>query len=175
MADEWLDLPLSQPLFDQGNEDAVVGYTTALENAFHNKLGGVTRFPGLRRFAQIGASAHRIYLSDFNDDLMATDDKGQVWWVFDGDPAWHLVHKLWSRGVREIVLPRRTFITGQVVDMVVPQNLASFNVSNEALAMLLRRYVRLRDCLAFLVEAQDGSNRRATDVPQVETAAVGGT
>ena len=81
MAEEWLDLPLSQPLFDQGNEDAVVGYTTALENAFHNKIGGVTRFPGLRRFAFLSSAAKRIYLSDFNDDLMAADDKGQTYRV----------------------------------------------------------------------------------------------
>ena len=91
--------------------------------------------------------------------VVATDDKGQVWWVYDGDPAWHLVHKLWARGVREIVLPRGTFITGQVVGMVTPQNLASFNVSNEALAALLRRYVRLRDCLAFLGVSTNGSHQ----------------
>lgn len=79
MSEQWAPLPLSQPLFANLDPDAVVGYQTAIENGFGNELGGYTRFPGLRQVADLDPNAKRVYLSDFNDDLVAATDKGQVY------------------------------------------------------------------------------------------------
>lgn len=79
MARRWQPLPLNQGLFANLNPDAVVGFQTAIENGFVNELGGHTRFPGMRWFANLGPTANRIYLNDFNNDLIAASDKGQVY------------------------------------------------------------------------------------------------
>jgi hypothetical protein len=75
--DRWLPLPLNKPLYANLDEDAVVGYQTAIENGFVNSQGGHTRFPGLSLFADFGGDA-RVYLHDFNGDLIAADSRGQV-------------------------------------------------------------------------------------------------
>ena len=80
----------------------------------------------------------------------AYDERGQRWYVCEGDPAWVHVHALWLRGVREIVLPRRTMITGELVDVSVPRTMAAWDTTNEAAMQLLRRYVRVTDCVEWL-------------------------
>lgn len=79
MAQDWTPLPLDKPLFANLDPDAVIGYQTALENAFQNELNGLTRFPGLREFATVDAKAKRLYLTEFNNDLIAASDKGQIY------------------------------------------------------------------------------------------------
>lgn len=85
MAEEWVPLPLNQPLYSNLDEDAVIGYMVAVENGYQNELGGVTRFPGMEEFALVDANAKRLYLHDFNNDLIAASDKGQVYRIdFNG-------------------------------------------------------------------------------------------
>lgn len=79
MPEEWLPLPIDKPLYANNDAEAIVGYSTAIENSFINELGGHTRFPGLRRFAQVDPKARRLYLSSFNEDLIAGSDKGQIY------------------------------------------------------------------------------------------------
>ena len=82
--------------------------------------------------------------------VFCTDELGQRWVVYDADPAWPSVRALWNRGVREVVLPRQTLITGEVVAVATPQDLSKYPVDNPAVATLLRRQVRLRDCTWYL-------------------------
>ena len=76
--DEWTALPLSASLFANLDQDAVVGHTTAIENGFINELGGHTRFPGLVEFCDLQDNG-RVYLSDFDGDLLAATSKGQAY------------------------------------------------------------------------------------------------
>lgn len=77
MPDTWIPLPLDKPLFANLTEDAVVGFQTAIENGYLNELGGHSRFPGMTLRADFGGNA-RVYLHDFNGDLIAADSKGKV-------------------------------------------------------------------------------------------------
>jgi len=79
-AEDWLDLPLNQPLFANLDQDAVVGHQTAIENGFINELGGHTRFPGLETFCELDDDG-RVYLSDFDGDLLAGTSQGKVYRV----------------------------------------------------------------------------------------------
>lgn len=72
-----MPLPLNKPLFANLDEDAVVGFQTAIENGYLNDLGGHSRFPGMTLRADLGGNA-RVYLNDFNGDLIAADSKGKV-------------------------------------------------------------------------------------------------
>lgn len=78
MAEAWLPLPLNQPLYSNADPDAVVGYQTAIENGFINDLGGHSRFPGLKPFAQLNDNG-RVYLHDWNGDLIAATSKGRIY------------------------------------------------------------------------------------------------
>lgn len=79
MPRDWTPLAIDKPLFANLDEDAVVGFQTALENGFQNELGGITRFPGASEFTIVDTNAKRLYLSEFNDDLIAASDKGQLY------------------------------------------------------------------------------------------------
>ena len=86
MAEQWTPLPLDRPLFANLTEDAVSGFMTAVENGYQNELGQHTRFPGMEQFTLVDANAKRLYLHDFNNDLIAVSDKGQVYRIdFSGN------------------------------------------------------------------------------------------
>src|SRR4051812_3428037 len=76
----WIALPLDKPLFANLDEDAIVGAQTAVENGFINEQGGHTRFPGLEDFATLEDNG-RVYLHDFNGDLIAGTSKGRTYRV----------------------------------------------------------------------------------------------
>lgn len=81
MAEDWTPLPLDKPLFANLDENAVGGgYLTAIENGFQNELGGHTRFPGLEEVVDLGGD-HRVFLHDFNDNLVAATQNGQVYTI----------------------------------------------------------------------------------------------
>ena len=79
-AEDWIPLPLDKGLFANVDPEAIVQYDAALENAFVNELGGISRFPGLSVFATLQDNG-RVYLSDFEGDLIAATSKGQVYRV----------------------------------------------------------------------------------------------
>jgi hypothetical protein len=80
MAENWIPLPLDKPLFANLDPDAVVGFSTAIENGFINELGGHTRFPGLIKRVQLEDNG-RVYLHELSGDLIAATSKGQVYRV----------------------------------------------------------------------------------------------
>ena len=77
MAEQWIPLRIDLGLFENLDEEAVLGYHAAIENGFVNEMGGHTRFPGLIEFVDLGGNA-RVYLHDLNDDLIAATAKGQI-------------------------------------------------------------------------------------------------
>ena len=77
MAEQWRPLRLDQGLFRNLDEEAVIGFQTAIENGFVNEMGGHTRFPGLRLFADLGGTA-RVYLNDLNNDMIAATKNGRI-------------------------------------------------------------------------------------------------
>lgn len=76
--EEWIPLPLDKGLFANLDPEAVVAFSTAMENAFVNELGGISRFPGLEVFATLKDNG-RVYLGDFEGDLIAATSKGQIY------------------------------------------------------------------------------------------------
>lgn len=78
MAQNWTPLPLDQPLFLNVDEDAVVGFMTAIENGYQNEFGGHSRFPGLVEFAQLPDKG-RVVLHDWNGDMIAATSSGQMY------------------------------------------------------------------------------------------------
>jgi|GEM_PF-1663574 len=76
----WIPLPLDKGLFANLDQDAIQGYQTAVENGFVNELGGHTRFPGLKIFADLG-NRDRVYLYDYAGDMIAGTSKGQIFRV----------------------------------------------------------------------------------------------
>lgn len=77
MPEQWVELPISQPLFANADPDAVVNFNTALENCLQTEMG-IVRFPGLADFADLGGKG-RVYLHDFQGDLIAATSLGQVY------------------------------------------------------------------------------------------------
>lgn len=100
--------------------------------------------------------------------LSVHDEFGQRWLVYREDIGWEHCRTLYLRGLRDIVLPRHTLRTGEVVPVSVPKTMGVWDVTNPALATLLVRYVRLQDC----VEALRGTTAIRTDEPAGEGAAV---
>lgn len=80
-----------------------------------------------------------------------TDETGQAWLVFEDTAAWAPVRALYNHGVREIILPRHTIITGGVLDIALTDML-HWDVENAVVARVLRRNVRLQDCIKWLKE-----------------------
>ena len=83
------------------------------------------------RFVVSSASAREWY-------HLIEDEYGTTWVVAAHDPAKPLVSKLERRGFEYIVLPRRTFITGEL---------------EQAVAFEFVRSVRMADCLLVLETA----------------------
>lgn len=95
--------------------------------------------------------------------LQVADESGQAWVVYEGDVGWGAARQLYLHGVRELVLPRTLLLNGTLTDVTIPSKLETVNaesVTNVALATLIRRYVRLADCVAYLRRGEDGSPRR---------------
>ena len=69
---------------------------------------------------------------------MIEDEHGTTWVVAAHDPANSLVSKLERRGFEYVVLPRQTFITGEL---------------RQAVASEFVRSIRMADCLLVLETA----------------------
>jgi hypothetical protein len=76
MAD-WEPIPISNEMFRNLSEGAVLAYQAAIENGFINGLGGQSRFPGLVERVALPDSG-RVYLHDYRDNLIACTGRGQV-------------------------------------------------------------------------------------------------
>lgn len=63
-------IPISDKLFLNVEQACLTNGSAALENAFQNEIGGITRFPGLEVFSTLAGSAP-VYLWEWNGDLIA--------------------------------------------------------------------------------------------------------
>jgi len=105
---DWIALPLDKGLFANLDPDAVVQYQTAVENGFINELGGHTRFPGLKTFVDLKAQFNdngRIYLCEFEGDLIAASSKGQVYRIGENGAVTPCTGVPVSGGLRVIMAP----------------------------------------------------------------------
>ncbi len=83
----WIDVPLNKKLFLNVDETMLTETYAALENCFVTESDGVSKFPGLKDFCDLGNNAD-IYLNKFNNDLMACGADGQVFRVdMAGNPS----------------------------------------------------------------------------------------
>lgn len=86
--------------------------------------------------------------------VMAEDERGRNWIVFEGDSAWNQCESLTKLGVTQVVLPSDVFLSGQLpshevgapLDNVTPELLAA----SYDLKVVVMRLIRMRDCVAYL-------------------------
>ena len=103
--------------------------------------------------------------------ILTQDETGQRWFVYQDDPGWAACHALWLYGVRELVVPRGIIVRG-VADYPRIPDMSEWEATNEAVARLVRRYVRLRDCTKWLEEHNLGVTRLRTDAVEVTASAM---
>lgn len=83
---KWVDLGLDKKLFKNLDEAVLTSTYGALENCYVTEAGGLSKFPGLRLFADVGGASDQ-HLSNFNDDLITVGTDGRVFRIdFDGNP-----------------------------------------------------------------------------------------
>jgi len=64
------DIPISDKLFQNVKESCLTQGSAALENAYQNEVGGISRFPGLSAFSTL-AGSEPTYLHEWSGDLIA--------------------------------------------------------------------------------------------------------
>ncbi len=79
----WIDIPLNRKLFLNVDETVLTSTYAAMENSFVTESNGLSKFPGLKLFCDLGNSAD-IHLSRYRNDLMACGEDGQVFRVNTG-------------------------------------------------------------------------------------------
>lgn len=84
---QWIDVPLNKKLFKNLPEEVLTSTYGALENCFVTESNGLSRFPGLKVFADLDGSESPIHLSRFENDLMAVGEDGQTFQVDQGATA----------------------------------------------------------------------------------------
>lgn len=77
---QWRDIQLNKKLFKNVDESALTTAYGALENCFVTEAGGLSRFPGLRVFAELGGNAD-IFLDKHMNDLIAVGRDGRTFRV----------------------------------------------------------------------------------------------
>ena len=60
---KWLPISLSDKLFLNVKDAMLTQGTAALENAYQNDVGGISRFPGLDSFVTLGGKLQPICMS----------------------------------------------------------------------------------------------------------------
>ena len=82
--------------------------------------------------------------------VLVDDEQGWRWMVFDTDPAWPLVNRL-PKTVTQIVLPKKSIITGEVVPVDAPDFTGYDRVEmTPELAAVIQRMIRLYEVSSFL-------------------------
>lgn len=76
----WIEVPLNKKLFKNVDESMLTETYAAMENCFVTESNGISKFPGLKLFCDLGNDAD-IYLNQFNTDLMAVGADGQTFRV----------------------------------------------------------------------------------------------
>ena len=83
--------------------------------------------------------------------IQVADELGRRWVIYEADPAWDHCRLLTKVGVRQIVLPWQTLLTGNKPSQLPPLTplVQAVQQCTEVLDAIRRR-IRLRDCIAFL-------------------------
>lgn len=74
---QWRDIQLNKKLFTNIDEDALTSAFAALQNAFVTEADGLSRFPGLKPFVELGGTSD-VYLDKLNNDLIAVGQDGRT-------------------------------------------------------------------------------------------------
>ena len=77
---DWKPIPLSDKLFLNVKESVLTKGSAALENAYQNEAGGISRFHGLTSFSTLAGKAP-VYLHEWHGDLIAVS--GSRTWRID--------------------------------------------------------------------------------------------
>src|SRR5574340_1138496 len=72
-------IDISSKLFLNVKESCLTSGSAALENAYQNEIGGISRFPGLSEFSTLFGT-QPTYLHEWNGDLIAVSSS-RVWKV----------------------------------------------------------------------------------------------
>jgi hypothetical protein len=72
----WIEVPLNRKLFKNVDEEVLTSTYAALENCYVTESNGLSKFPGLREFVDLGNDAD-IYLGRYENDLIAVGEDGQ--------------------------------------------------------------------------------------------------
>src|SRR3990167_2095387 len=93
-------------------------------------------------------------MSQTSRNIVAEDEQGRRWMVYENDTAWDLCLRLSKKGLSQIVMPTATFLRGE---LSYPSGLIDVNSlplevvrENDGVKEIVRRVIRLKDCLAFL-------------------------
>src|SRR5574340_718538 len=78
-------IPISDKLFLNVKESCLTQGSAALENAYQNEVGGISRFPGLESFSTL-AGNQSTYLHEWNGDLIAVSGS-RIWRVSQNGTA----------------------------------------------------------------------------------------
>lgn len=83
---QWANFPWKDPLFTNDDESILRAAPAAVENAYSNRAGGFSRFPGLRSFASLPGQG-RTYVYRWRNQLVAATEGGRVYrFNEDGTP-----------------------------------------------------------------------------------------
>lgn len=86
--------------------------------------------------------------------VTAEDERGRSWIVYEGDTAWDQCQLLLKLGLKEVVLPSETFLSGNVPEKgsSIPLDAATPELVRQSpeIKQLVRRRLRLEDCVAYL-------------------------
>lgn len=77
---QWIEVPLNRKLFKNVDEDVLTATYAAMENCYVTESNGLSKFPGLREFVDLGNNAD-IHLNRYENDLMACGEDGKVFRV----------------------------------------------------------------------------------------------
>lgn len=73
----WVDITLDKKLFKNIDESALTSTFGALENCFVTESNGISRFPGLKTFCEIGGVGD-VHMSRFQNDMVAVSTDGKT-------------------------------------------------------------------------------------------------
>jgi hypothetical protein len=76
----WSDLSIEQKLFKNLSEQSLTSTFPALENCFVTEGGGLSRFPGLKLFAELDSQSD-MHLNKYENDMIAVGQDGQTFQV----------------------------------------------------------------------------------------------
>ena len=74
---QYADFPWNERMYASADEAILSRAVAAIENAYENESGGMSRFPGLTTFASF--SGNRTYLTAFQNNLIAVTDLGRMY------------------------------------------------------------------------------------------------